>query len=111
VNKNILEVRLLGTFEVKCRKKVSRALHNHCLPISFSVRGFLAYVKNWRVYYGPTPWKKLQDNLHHALWQIRKALPPKPATEYLRADDLSIAFNPSVEYWRMRPHHNRQQLG
>jgi predicted ATPase/DNA-binding SARP family transcriptional activator len=40
-----------------------------------------------------------RDNLRHALWRMRKALPSKPTTEYLLADDLSIAFNASAESW------------
>ncbi|MFN8427490.1 MAG: hypothetical protein U0X93_15630, partial [Anaerolineales bacterium] len=40
-----------------------------------------------------------RDNLRHALWRIRKALPPNPKIDYLLADDLSIAFNPSADYW------------
>ena len=42
-----------------------------------------------------------RDNLRHALWRVRKALPAsqKPKTEYLLSDDLTIAFNVSSEYW------------
>ena len=40
-----------------------------------------------------------RDNLRHALWRIRKSLPVSPTTEYLLADDLSLAFNASAEYW------------
>jgi DNA-binding SARP family transcriptional activator len=40
-----------------------------------------------------------RDNLRHALWRGRKALPSKQEAEYLRADDLSITFNASAEYW------------
>ncbi|HKY53132.1 MAG TPA: tetratricopeptide repeat protein, partial [Anaerolineales bacterium] len=38
-----------------------------------------------------------RGNLRHALWQIRKSLPSSAG--YLLADDLSIAFNASAEYW------------
>ena len=40
-----------------------------------------------------------RDNLRHALWRVRKALPTNPKAEYLLTDDLSIAFNASAEYW------------
>ncbi len=40
-----------------------------------------------------------RDNLRHALWRIRKSLPPNPKIDYLLADDLSIAFHPSADYW------------
>ena|SRR5215216_6197296 len=49
-----------------------------------------------------------RDNLRHALWRVRKALPSKPIVEYLLADDLSIGFNASAESWPMRPQHNRR---
>ena len=38
-----------------------------------------------------------RGNLRHALWQIRKSLPP--STEYLLVDDLILAFNVSSEHW------------
>jgi predicted ATPase/DNA-binding SARP family transcriptional activator len=40
-----------------------------------------------------------RDNLRHALWRVRKALPGSPAAPYLVADDLSIAFNAASEHW------------
>lgn len=56
--------------------------------------------KNWRDCYGPTPWRRTaRDNLRHALWRVRKMLPSTPKIEYLLADDLSIAFNASADYW------------
>ncbi len=33
------------------------------------------------------------------MWRIRKALPSNLITEYLFADNLTIAFNGSAEYW------------
>jgi predicted ATPase/DNA-binding SARP family transcriptional activator len=39
-----------------------------------------------------------RDNLRHALWRLRKALPAGPEARYLLADDLTIAFNASAEY-------------
>ena len=40
-----------------------------------------------------------RQNLRHALWRIRKTLPKNLETEYIHADDFSIAFNTSTEYW------------
>src|SRR5512133_1808252 len=40
-----------------------------------------------------------RNNLRHALWRIRKALPAKAGVEYLLTDDLSISFNVSAKYW------------
>jgi len=39
-----------------------------------------------------------RDNLRHALWRMRKALPSNPNAEFILADDLSVAFNASAEY-------------
>jgi len=40
-----------------------------------------------------------RDNLRHALWRVRKALPSGIKAEYLLTDDLTISFNASAEYW------------
>jgi predicted ATPase/DNA-binding SARP family transcriptional activator len=40
-----------------------------------------------------------RDNLRHALWRVRKALPGQPTNEYLLTDDMSISFNASADYW------------
>ncbi len=99
----MLEVRLLGTFEVKHQKK----------PISISSRpaqSLFAYLilsagtSHRREKLAGMLWpdsleETARDNLRHALWRIRKVLPSKPKAEYLLADDLTIAFNASAEYW------------
>ena len=40
-----------------------------------------------------------RDNLRHALWRVRKALPSESTVEYLIADDLNITFNTAANYW------------
>src|SRR5688572_1930243 len=40
-----------------------------------------------------------RDNLRHALWRVRKALPSNSAVEYLLTDDLTITFNAAADYW------------
>ncbi|MDY6878332.1 MAG: BTAD domain-containing putative transcriptional regulator [Chloroflexota bacterium] len=42
-----------------------------------------------------------RSNLRHALWRLRKALETSPQTgrEYLDADDITIAFDASSDYW------------
>src|SRR6185436_8476982 len=101
----MLEVRLLGTFEVNHKSK----------PIKISSRpaqSLFAYLilstgtAHRREKLAGMLWpdsleETARDNLRHALWRIRKALPAsqKPKVEYLLADDLSIAFNASAEYW------------
>lgn len=99
----MLEVRLLGTFDLKYKKK----------PIDISSRSaqslFACLILN-----AGTPQRReklaglfwpdsleetARDNLRHALWRLRKALPSTQKTEFLLTDDLSIAFNASTEYW------------
>jgi len=101
----MLEVRLLGTFEVKDKKK----------PINISSRpaqSLFAYLilsagkSHRREKLAGMLWpdsleETARDNLRHALWRVRKALPAsrQPKVEYLITDDLSISFNASAEYW------------
>src|SRR5215208_3074092 len=101
----MLEVRLHGKFEVSHGKK----------PINISSRpaqSLFAYLilnagtAHRREKLAGMLWpdsleETARDNLRHALWRIRKALPAsqKPKTDYLITDDLSIAFNASAEYW------------
>jgi DNA-binding SARP family transcriptional activator len=99
----MLEVHLLGTFEVKHKKK----------PISIPSRpsqSLFAYLilsagaSHRREKLAGLLWpdsleETARDNLRHALWRIRKVLPSMPEAEYLLTDDLSIAFNASAEYW------------
>ena len=40
-----------------------------------------------------------RDNLRHALWQVRKALRSEASARYLIANDLTVAFDASCEYW------------
>jgi len=97
----MLEVRFLGTFDVKHKKK----------PISISSRpaqSLFAYLllnagsSHRREKLAGLLWpdfleETARGNLRHALWQIRKSLPS--SKEYLVADGLAITFNPSAEYW------------
>src|SRR5215216_3943150 len=101
----MLEVRLLGTFEVKYKRK----------PISISSRpaqSLFAYlilnagISHRREKLAGMLWpdsveETARDNLRHALWRVRKALPAsqKLTTDYLLSDDLSITFNASSDYW------------
>ena len=99
----MLEVRLLGMFEVKHKKK----------PITISSRpaqSLFAYL----ILSAGTPHRReklagmlwpdsleetARDNLRHALWRVRKALPSQSKLDYLLTDDLSIGFNATAEYW------------
>jgi predicted ATPase/DNA-binding SARP family transcriptional activator len=99
----MLEVRLLGKFEVSSDGK----------PITIAARpaqSLLAYLilnagtAHRREKLAGLLWpdsleESARDNLRHALWRVRKALPQKQITDYLLADDVSITFNASAVYW------------
>ena len=99
----MLEVRLLGSFDVRRDGR----------PITITSRpaqSLFAYLilssgtSHRREKLAGMLWpdsleETARDNLRHALWRARKALPSQLKTEYLLADDLSIAFNVSSEYW------------
>src|SRR5689334_17190812 len=101
----MLEVRLLGTFDIKYKKKT----------VSISSRPAQSLFAYLILNAGTSPRREklagllwpdsleetARDNLRHALWRLRKALPAtqKLKTEYILADDLSIAFNTASDYW------------
>lgn len=99
----MLEVHLLGSFEIKYKNK----------PIKISSRpaqSLFAYLilsagtAHRREKLAGLLWpdsleETARDNLRHALWRIRKALPINSKAEYLLTDDISISFNSSAEYW------------
>lgn len=98
----MLEVHLLGTFEIKHKQK----------PISIPSRpaqSLFAYL----ILHAGTPHRReklagllwpdsleetARDNLRHALWRVRKALESGSSTRFLQADDLTISFKSSSEY-------------
>jgi non-specific serine/threonine protein kinase len=99
----MLEIRLFGKFEVKDGKKV-------LLIASRPAQSLFAYLilsagtSHRREKLAGMLWPdSLEDtarnNLRHALWRLRKALPARSGVEYLITDDLSISFNAAAEYW------------
>jgi predicted ATPase/DNA-binding SARP family transcriptional activator len=99
----MLEVRLLGKFEVKHKKKSvsipSRPSQSLFAYLILSVGTYHRREKLAGMLWPDSLEETGRDNLRHALWRIRKALPSTPKGEYLLTDDLSIAFNPSAAYW------------
>jgi len=98
----MLEVRLLGTFEVKHKKKLISIASRPAQSL-FAYLILSAGTPHRREKLAGLLWpdsleETARGNLRHALWQVRKSLPEKP-TAYLLTDDLSIAFNASTEYW------------
>src|SRR5215212_5623751 len=99
----MLEVRLLGTFEVKYKKNIvsisSRPAQSLFAYLILNAGNSHRREKLAGMLWPDSLEETARDNLRHALWRIRKALSPKPKLEYLLTDDLSITFNASAEYW------------
>src|SRR6185369_11815324 len=99
----MLEVRLLGKFEVKYKSKSINIASRPSLSL-FAYLILSAGIAHRREKLAGLLWpdsleETARDNLRHALWRIRKALPPRLTIGYLLADDLTIAFDASSEYW------------
>jgi len=98
----MLEVKLLGSFEVKFKKKVI-AIPSRPAQSLFAYLILNAGTSHRREKLAGLLWpdsleETARDNLRHALWRIRKALPSQSKVEYLLTDDLSISFNAFSEY-------------
>ncbi len=99
----MLEVRLLGSFEITYRKEVV-AIPSRPAQSLFAYLILSAGTSHRREKLAGLLWpdsleETARDNLRHALWRIRKAFPSNLKTEYLFADNLAITFNGSAEYW------------
>ena len=99
----MLEVRLLGSFEVKGNKK-SIVISSRPAQSLFAYLILSPGTSHRREKLAGLLWpnsleETARGNLRHALWRIHKALPPKNTIDYLLSDDMTIAFNPSSEYW------------
>src|SRR5215211_2077225 len=101
----MLEVRLLGTFEVKHKKK-SISITSRPAQSLFAYLILSAGTSHRREKLAGMLWsdsleETARDNLRHELWRLRKSLPSSKQlkAEYLITDDLSITFNASAEYW------------
>ncbi len=96
----MLEVRLLGTFDIKCDGK----------PVIISSRiaqSLFAYLvlhpgtshrreKLVGMFWPDVTEAKARAYLRHELWRIRKAI---PFNTFLQSDDIGVAFNSSMDYW------------
>jgi predicted ATPase/DNA-binding SARP family transcriptional activator len=99
----MLEIRLLGTFEIKEGKKTVGITSRPAQSL-FAYLVLSAGTSHRREKLAGMLWpdsleETARSNLRHALWRIRKVIPAKPGVEYLLTDDLSITFNASSEYW------------
>ena len=99
----MLEVRLLGKFEVKSDGKPV-AIPSRPAQSLFAYLILTAGTSHRREKLAGLLWpdsleETARSNLRSALWKIRKAFPASDVAAYLFADDLTIAFNASAAYW------------
>ena len=99
----MLEVRLLGRFQVSYNGKVV-SIASRPAQTLFAYLILNAGTPHRREKLAGLLWpdsleETARDNLRHALWRLRKSLPSTSKAVYLLADDLSIAFNSTSDYW------------
>jgi DNA-binding SARP family transcriptional activator len=98
----MLEVRLLGTFEIRDGDKFfhfsGRPDQSLFAYLILNSGTFHRREKLAALLWPDSSDTSARENLRHVLWRIRKAL-PSPPTEYLLADDLAIAFNAAAEHY------------
>jgi len=107
----MLEVRLIGTFDIKCDGKPviisSRAAQSLFAYLILTAGTLYRREKLAGMFWPDVTEEKARAYLRHELWLIRKSLPSHPSTtlraspkvDYLNADDINISFNASTEYW------------
>src|SRR5512140_3670961 len=99
----MLEVRLLGRFQLKHGKKAV-ALPSRAAQSLFAFLILNAGTSYRREKLAGQLWpdsteERARDYLRHALWRIRKALQSVSSASYLHADDLTVSFDASADYW------------
>jgi predicted ATPase/DNA-binding SARP family transcriptional activator len=100
---NKLEVKLLGRFEVSFDGKpiaiTSRPAQSLFAYLILSAGTAHRREKLAGMLWSDSLEETARDNLRHALWRIRKALETASSIRFLYADDLTIKFEVSSEYW------------
>jgi predicted ATPase/DNA-binding SARP family transcriptional activator len=99
----MLEVRLLGTFEVRYQNKLltipSRPAQSLFAYLILNAGASYRREKLAGMLWPDSLEETARDNLRHALWRVRKALELGSSTRFLHADDLTIRIKESVDYW------------
>jgi predicted ATPase/DNA-binding SARP family transcriptional activator len=100
---NELEVRLLGKFDVRCDGKLI-TISSRPAQSLFAYLILSAGTSHRREKLAGMLWpdsleETARDNLRHALWRVRKALDAVSSSRFLHADDLTISFEASSDYW------------
>jgi len=99
----MLEVRLLGRFDVRHGGKpiviASRPAQSLFAYLILNAGTAHRREKLAGMLWPDSLEETARDNLRHALWRVRKALQSASAARFLLANDLTIAFDRSGEYW------------
>jgi DNA-binding SARP family transcriptional activator len=99
----MLEARLLGKFDVRGDGKpitiTSRPAQSLFAYLILSAGTAHRREKLAGLLWPDSLEETARDNLRHALWRMRKALESASATRFLHADDLTISFKESSDYW------------
>jgi len=99
----MLEVRLLGTFEVKHNRKLlnisSRPAQSLFAYLILSVGRSHRREKLAGLLWPDSLEETARDNLRHALWRLRKSLEIAGSARFLHAEDITITFKESSHYW------------
>jgi predicted ATPase/DNA-binding SARP family transcriptional activator len=99
----MLEVRLLGAFHIKSGKKIvtlaSRPAQSLFAFLILNAGTSYRREKLAGLLWPDSTEESARDYLRHALWRIRKALQEASSAKYLMADDLTIGFDASSDYW------------
>ncbi len=99
----MLEVRLLGGFQVKCGKSAVtiQSRQGQSLFAFLILNAGTAYrrEKIAGLLWPDSPEESARQYLRGALWRVRKALQAACSTSYVQADDLTIAFNAADDYY------------
>lgn len=99
----MLEVRLLGTFDIKYKKKSvqisSRPAQSLFAYLILNVGTSHRREKLAGMLWPDSLEETARDNLRHTLWRMRKALEAASSTRFLHADDVTIKFENSSDYW------------
>jgi non-specific serine/threonine protein kinase len=99
----MLEVRLLGTFDIKYKNKPVQ-ISSRPAQALFAYLILSAGTSHRREKLAGLLWpdsleETARENLRHALWRLRKALESASSVRILEANDLSIGFKKSQDYW------------
>ncbi len=99
----MLEVKLLGKFEVSNDGKPI-AITSRPAQSLFAYLILSAGIAHRREKLAGLLWpdsleETARDNLRHALWRMRKALEATSSIHLLQADDVSIGFKKSQDFW------------